>query len=102
MNALGERESSAQTDSLRAYQARRSYWRKTQRITALLLLVWFFVTFGVSYFARELNFEFFGWPFSFWVASQGALIVYGLIIAFYAWYMSRLDAKHGFGESEED
>lgn len=101
MNALGERESSAQTDSLRAHQQRRSYWRKTQRITALLMLVWFGVTFGVSYFARELSFEFFGWPFSFWVASQGALVVYGLIIAFYAAYMSRLDKIHGLAESEE-
>lgn len=102
MNALGERESSAQTDKLRAYQARRGYWRKTQRITAVLMVVWFFVTFGVSYFARDLNFEFFGWPFSFWVASQGALIIYGVIIAFYAGYMNRLDTQHGFGESEED
>lgn len=101
MNALGERESSTQTERLRAHQQRRSYWRKTQRMTALLLLIWFSVSFGVSYFARELNFEFFGWPFSFWVASQGALVVYGVIIAFYAGYMGRLDASHGFVEDDE-
>lgn len=101
MNALGEGESSAQTERLRAHQQRHSYWRKTQRMTALLLLVWFGVSFGVSYFARELSFEFFGWPFSFWVASQGALLVYGLIIAFYAWYMGRLDILHGFDEDHE-
>lgn len=102
MNALGEREVSAQTEKLLAYQDRLRYWRKTQRITGLLLLVWCLVTFGVSYFARELSFPFFGWPFSFWVASQGALFVYGLIVAFYAWYMNRLDELHGFSESEED
>jgi putative solute:sodium symporter small subunit len=33
--------------------------------------VWFVVTFVVAYFARDLNFNFFGWPFSFWVAAQG-------------------------------
>lgn len=70
-------------------------------MTALLLLIWFGVSFGVSYFARELSFEFFGWPFSFWMASQGALVVYGLIIAFYAWYMGSLDALHGFNEDDE-
>jgi len=81
-------------------EKRRRYWRKNLRVTALLLLLWFAVTFGVSYFARFLNFSFFGWPFSFWMGAQGSLLVYGLIIGFYAWYMNRLDAEHG--EANED
>jgi putative solute:sodium symporter small subunit len=76
------------------------YWRKNLRITAVLLAIWFGVTFGVSYFARELSFTFFGWPFSFWMAAQGSLVVYGLIIGFYAWYMGRLDIEHGVAEPE--
>lgn len=67
------------------------YWRLNLRLTAVLLVVWFGVTFGVSYHARALDFRFFGWPFSFWMAAQGALLVYGLIIAGYAWFMNRLD-----------
>ena len=76
------------------------YWRKNLRMTAVLLAVWFVVTFGVGFYARELNFTFFGWPFSFWVASQGALIVYVVIIAYYAWFMNRLDQEHGVAEEE--
>ena len=76
------------------------YWRKNLRITGILLAIWFFVTFVIGYFARDLNFAFFGWPFSFWVAAQGALIVYVVIIWFYARYMNRLDQDHGV--SEED
>ena len=79
---------------------RRRYWRANLRVTALLLLVWFGVTFGVSFFARELSFVFFGWPFSFWMGAQGALVVYLLLIAFYAWYMDRLDRRHGVEEEE--
>ena len=79
---------------------RRRYWRATLRVTALLLLVWFGVTFGVSFFARELSFVFFGWPFIFWMGAQGALVVYLLLIAFYAWYMDRLDRRHGVEEEE--
>lgn len=79
----------------------RRYWRKTLVLTALLLLLWFGVTFGVGYFARALSFRFFGWPFSFWVGAQGALLVYGLIIGFYAWYMNRLDAAYG-GQDMQD
>ena len=76
----------------------RHYWRKNQRMTGILMLVWFMVTFVVSYFARDLSFSFFGWPFSFWMASQGALVVYVLIIWFYASYMNTLDQDHGVAE----
>ncbi|NIM42084.1 MAG: DUF4212 domain-containing protein [Hydrogenophaga sp.] len=79
----------------------RHYWRKNLNITAILLAIWFFVTFVVGYFARDLNFNFFGWPFSFWVGAQGALVVYVAIIGFYAWYMNKLDIEHGVDEAEE-
>ncbi|OGB05645.1 MAG: hypothetical protein A3E79_07560 [Burkholderiales bacterium RIFCSPHIGHO2_12_FULL_61_11] len=79
----------------------RRYWRKNLVVTAILLLIWFIVTFGVSYFARALSFTFFGWPFSFWMGAQGALLVYGLIIGFYAWYMNRLDIEHGVADGDD-
>ena len=78
----------------------RRYWRKTTRLTAILMQVWFVVTFVVAYFARELSFPFFGWPFSWWVAAQGALVVYVVIVAYYAWAMNRLDREHGVAEPD--
>lgn len=72
-------------------QQRIRYWRTTLRLTLGLLVLWFLVTFGVSFFARELDFTFFGWPFSFWMAAQGSLLVYGIIITVYAVAMGRLD-----------
>lgn len=80
---------------------RRQYWRKNRILIAVLLCIWFTVTFGVSYFARALSFTFFGWPFSFWVGAQGALGVYVAIIGFYAWYMNRLDVQHGVEEESD-
>ena len=79
----------------------RQYWRKNLRITAILLAIWFVVTFVVSYYARELSFNFFGWPFSFWMGAQGSLVIYVAIIGFYAWYMGKLDVEHGVAESED-
>lgn len=79
----------------------RRYWRKNLRITALLLGLWFLVTFVVSFYARDLNFAFFGWPFSFWMGAQGAPVVYCLIVAFYARYMNRLDEAHGVEEADD-
>ena len=72
-------------------ESHRVYWRKNLNITGILLAIWFVVTFVVSYFARELSFNFFGWPFSFWVASQGALLVFCLIVGYYAFAMRKLD-----------
>lgn len=80
----------------------RQHWRQNRRLTVVLLLVWFVVTFVLSYFARDLNFTFFGWPFSFWVAAQGALVVYVIVIAVYAHRMNRLDHEHGVAEVEEE
>ena len=80
----------------------REYWRRNLRITTVLMLIWFVVTFVVAYFARELSTViFFGWPFSFWMAAQGALIVYCLLIWYYARIMNRLDHEYGVNEAEE-
>ena len=79
----------------------RRYWRKNLNITGILLVIWFVVTFVVSYYARELNFNFFGWPFSFWMGAQGSIIIYIAIIGFYARYMGQLDIEHGVEESED-
>ncbi len=77
------------------------YWRKNLRITAILMVIWFVVTFVIGYFARELNFNFFGWPFSFYMGAQGSLIIYCLIILFYAIYMGKLDREYGVDEGDE-
>lgn len=79
-------------------ESHRLYWRQNRIVIAVLLTIWFAVTFGVGYFARYLSFTFFGWPFSFWMGAQGAPLVYCLIIGFYAWYMNRLDIAHGVDE----
>jgi putative solute:sodium symporter small subunit len=76
------------------------HWRLNLRLTGLLLLAWFGVTFVVTYFGRELDGVFFGWPFSFWVAAQGSLIVYVLLIWVYSWAMKRIDRKCGLAEDD--
>jgi putative solute:sodium symporter small subunit len=83
---------------MKVSQNHQRYWQKNLRITSILLAIWFVVTYVVAYFARDLAFNFFGWPFSFWMASQGALVVYVVIIWFYARYMNNLDKEHGVAE----
>lgn len=75
--------------------ASRTYWRSTQRISAVLLGLWLLVTLAVCLVGPSLVFNFFGWPFGVWAAAQGALLVFCAIVWAYALAMDRLDAAHG-------
>ena len=80
----------------------REYWRKNVRLTAILLAIWFVVTYVVSFYARELNtITMFGWPLGFYMGAQGSLIIYVVIIFYYARYMNNLDKEYGVAEEEK-
>jgi putative solute:sodium symporter small subunit len=80
----------------------KEYWRKNLVITAVLLSIWFVVTFVEAWFARELNqFVFMGFPLGFYMSAQGSLIVYVILIGTYAWYMNRLDKEYEVDEGDE-
>jgi len=78
------------------------YCRRNLRITAILLAIWFVVTFVVSWYSRELNEITIIGPLGFYMGAQGALIIYVAIIWFYARYMNNLDEEYGVHEGEDD
>lgn len=81
----------------------RKYWKSNMNLTAILLAIWFVATFVMGWFARELaSISFFGWPFSFYMAAQGSLIIYVIIIGVYAKKMGKLDDEYGVAEAEEE
>lgn len=83
-------------------QRHKAYWRRTYWMTAILLFIWFGVTFVVSYYARELSgISLFGFPFGFYMGAQGTLVIYVLIIWFYVRYMNALDQEFGVSEGED-
>jgi putative solute:sodium symporter small subunit len=78
------------------------YWRKNLTITAILLFIWFVVTFVEAWYARELNqFSFLGFPLGFYMSAQGSLAIYVILIGVYAWYMNRLDKEYEVDEGDE-
>ena len=79
----------------RLLAARAAHWRQTRRVTALLLALWLVTSFGAVWFARDLaHWSLFGWPLSFYMAAQGASLVYLAIIGTYAWLMRRADQRY--------
>lgn len=82
---------------------REKYWQRNLRLTGVLLLVWFVATFVVAFFARQLSeLSFAGWPLGFYMAAQGSLIVYVIIVWYYARAMGRLDNEHGRAQADDD
>ena len=80
----------------------QEYWRKNLVITAILLFIWFVVTFVEAWYARELNqFTFLGFPFGFYMSAQGSLAIYVILIGTYAWYMNKLDKEYEVDEGDE-
>jgi len=60
------------------------------RLKGGLLAVWVVVTFVFGYFARDLQFMIGVWPFDYWMAAQGAVLVFIVILVVYAACMKRL------------
>ena len=78
----------------RLLRARALHWRRTRRLTCVLLLLWFGTTFCTVFFARELAaLSVAGWPLSFYLAAQGAALVYLAILGTYALAMNRIDRR---------
>lgn len=56
---------------------------------AALLSLWFVASFGVVFFARDLDTVIAGWPLGFWFAAQGSVLVFIGIVAVFAWRQNR-------------
>ena len=81
---------------------REEYWNRTLKLTAVLLGIWFVVTYVIAFFAVSLNeVKILGFPLGFYMAAQGSLIVYVVIIGFYARVMNRRDVEYGVHEDGE-
>ncbi|MFZ3128864.1 MAG: VC_2705 family sodium/solute symporter [Rhodoferax sp.] len=54
-----------------------------------LLALWFAVSFGVVFFAHDLQFVVANWPVGFWFAAQGSVVVFIAIVVLFAWLANR-------------
>ena len=80
----------------------RAHRRACLRIVLCLLAAWFTVSFGCGILFREwldVNAPNIGnAPFGFWMAQQGSIISFVIILVIYTVLMNRLDTKHGYSE----
>ncbi|WP_083770894.1 DUF4212 domain-containing protein [Truepera radiovictrix] len=77
-----------------------AYWRRNLSLTLTLLAIWFIAGYVLAIiFAPALNaYTFLGAPLGFWIAQNGAIYVFVLLILIYAVRMNRLDDEFDVGE----
>lgn len=71
-------------------EAQEQHDPRVLALKAVLLAVWAVAGFATCFFARDLQFRIGPWPFDFWMAAQGSVLVFIAIVAFYAAVMKRL------------
>ncbi len=82
---------------------RQRYWQRTLRRILLLLAVWLLVGPVMSIVLVEpLNeFQVGGVPLGFWMAQQGSIYVFVVLIFLNAWLADRLDREFDVHETPE-
>ena len=58
------------------------HWRKSLQLVVILLSIWFLVSFGAGIFLKDWldQFTIGTAPLGFWMAQQGSIICFGLIV----------------------
>ena len=83
------------------YEKAHRYWKANLRIIAVLLGIWAFVSLGCGILFVEFfnQFKIGHLPLGFWIAQQGSIFVFVILVVVYALVMDRLD--HIYGVEEE-
>ncbi len=80
---------------------REVHWERTRRLMITTLILWFVFSFLVHWFAHSLNsITFLQFPLGFYMAAQGSLIVFVILIFWFSWRQHRIDVDCGVAEDE--
>lgn len=73
-----------------------AYWKANVRLITILLIIWFAVAYIPPLMINQLNqIVIAGFPLGYYMGSQGSLIVFVILIFYYASRMNKLDEQYG-------
>jgi putative solute:sodium symporter small subunit len=77
-----------------------AYWAANIRLVTISLVIWALASYGFGILLRPLvaGIEVGGTDLGFWFAQQGSILVFLILIFFYAWRMNSIDKKFGVDE----
>jgi putative solute:sodium symporter small subunit len=82
-------------------QKEEAHWRDTTRLMLIHLGIWIFFGYVIHMFVNVLNKVWFiGFPLGFYMAAQGSLIVFVVMLFVFARQQDNIDKKYGYAEDE--
>ena len=80
------------------------YWKSNIKIVLSLLAVWFFISYGCGIlFVDALDkIRFGGFKLGFWIAQQGSIFVFVILIFVYIHLMDKLDDRYNLESSKDE
>ena len=80
---------------------REEHWQRTKKLMITTLAIWFVFAFVVHWFAGALNsISFLQFPLGFYMAAQGSLVVFVVLIFWFVRAQHKIDRDCGFAEEE--
>ncbi|MCB2101121.1 MAG: DUF4212 domain-containing protein [Rhodobacterales bacterium] len=81
-------------------QSGLAYWKENLRLVTICLIIWAIVSYGFGIILRPAlsGISVGGTDLGFWFAQQGSMIVFLVLIFFYAIQMNKLDRKYDVHE----
>jgi len=82
-------------------EQREAHWKKTRRLMIINLVIWFFFSFVVHWFASSLNsMSFIGFPLGYYMAAQGSLFAFVIQLFVFVKMQDNIDREFGMAEDE--
>lgn len=75
------------------------YWRRTSGLMWVMLILWIIFSFVIHAFVNQLNtINILGFPLGFYMAAQGSLIIFVIMLFVFAWRQDAIDRQEGVAE----
>ena len=79
------------------------HWEKTKGLMILTLAIWFVFSIVIFMFGESLNNgSFLGYPLAYYMCAQGSIVVFVVLIFWFANRQEKIDEEFGFAERGED
>lgn len=82
-----------------AQDAQDRYWARTSTLMWIMFALWVFFSFGIHVFVGTLNqVKILGFPLGFYMAAQGSLIAFVVMLILFAKRQDTIDREEGVAE----
>ena len=79
------------------------HWEKTRGLMMITLAIWFVFSIVIFMFGEGLNnASFLGYPLAYYMCAQGSIVIFVVLIFWFANRQEKIDEEFGFAERGED